>query len=69
MYVCMYVCMYPKIRGTVLGVPINKDYSILGSIFGFPYFGKLLYIYIYMCPNKLQLTYPAAKPYSLNPNA
>ena len=27
--------------GTFLGVPHNKDYSILGSILGFPYFGKL----------------------------
>ena len=30
--------------GTFLGVPIiNKDYSILGSILGFPYLGKLPY--------------------------
>ena len=28
-------------RGTFFGGPHNKDYSILGSILGFPYFGKL----------------------------
>ena len=32
---------FPKIRGTMLGSPYNKDYSILGSIMGSPYFGKL----------------------------
>ena len=32
---------FPKIRGTLLGVPYNKDYSILGSILGSPYLGKL----------------------------
>ena len=31
---------FPKIRGTFFGVPHNKDYSILGSILGLPYFGK-----------------------------
>ena len=30
---------FPKIWGTNLGP--NKDYSILGSILGSPYFGKL----------------------------
>ena len=30
---------FPKIRGTFLGP--NKDYSMLGSILGSPYFGKL----------------------------
>ena len=30
---------FPKIRGTI-GDPQNKDYSILGSILGFPYFGE-----------------------------
>ena len=34
---------FPKIRGTILGVH-NKDYSILGSILGSPYFGKLPYV-------------------------
>ena len=28
-------------RGTLFGCPYNKDYSILGSILGSPYFGKL----------------------------
>ena len=32
---------FPKIRGTILGGPNNKDYSILGCILGSPYFGKL----------------------------
>ena len=37
----MVLWEFPKIRGTFLGVPFNKDYSILGSILGFPYFGKV----------------------------
>ena len=28
-------------RGTILGGPHNQDYSILGSILGYRYFGKL----------------------------
>ena len=28
-------------RGTLFRGPYNKDYSILGSILGSPYFGKL----------------------------
>ena len=33
---------FPKIRGTILGVPVRRTIdSILGSILGFPYFGKL----------------------------
>ena len=37
---------FPKLGGgggggTLLGVPHNKDYSILGSILGSPYFEKL----------------------------
>ena len=33
---------FPKIRHTFLGVAIiNKDYNILGSMLGSPYFGKL----------------------------
>ena len=32
---------FPKIRGTLIGGPHNKDYSILGSILGSPNFGKL----------------------------
>ena len=35
--------MFLKIRGTLFGGPYNKDYSILGSILGSPYFGKLPY--------------------------
>ena len=30
-----------QIRGTLCRDPFNKDYSILGSILGSPYFGKL----------------------------
>ena len=37
---------FPKIRGYLFGGPNNKDYSILGSILGSPYFGKLLYSYM-----------------------
>ena len=32
---------FPEIRGTFLGGPNNKDYRVLGSILGSPYFGKL----------------------------
>ena len=32
---------FPKIRGTCLGGPHNKDSSVLGSILGSPYLGKL----------------------------
>ena len=32
---------FPKIRGNFLGGTNNSDDSILGSIFGFPYSGKL----------------------------
>ena len=34
----------PKIGGYLFGGPNNKDYSILGSILGYLYFGKLPYI-------------------------
>ena len=34
-------CGFPKIRGTLFGSPYNKDYSILGSLLGPHYFGKL----------------------------
>ena len=37
---------FPKIRGTFLGSPNNKDYSILGSILGYLNFGKLPYNHI-----------------------
>ena len=36
---------FPKIRGTFSEGPYNKDYSILGSILGSPYSGKLPYIW------------------------
>ena len=32
---------FPKISGTILGGPYNKDYSILGSILGSPHLEKL----------------------------
>ena len=35
---------FPKIMGTILGDPHNKDSSILGSILGSPCLGKLPYI-------------------------
>ena len=31
---------FPKIRGTLFGGPQNKDYIILGSILGSPYYGN-----------------------------
>ena len=34
---------FPKIRGTLFGGLHNKAFSILGSILGSPYFGKLPY--------------------------
>ena len=34
---------FPNIMGTLFGGPHNKDFSILGSILGYPYFGKLPY--------------------------
>ena len=34
--------MFPKIRGTILGVPIRRTIVFL-SILGSPYFGKLPY--------------------------
>ena len=34
---------FPKIRSYLSGGPHNKSYSILGSILGFPYFGKVSY--------------------------
>ena len=32
---------FPQIRGIILGGPNNKDYTILGSILGVPFIGKL----------------------------
>ena len=37
---------FPIIRGTLFGGPHNKDYSILGSILGSLYFGKLPYEFL-----------------------
>ena len=37
---------FPKIRGTLLGGPHNKDHSILGSILGSLYSRKLPYVQI-----------------------
>ena len=34
--------VFPRIRGYRFGGPHNKDCSILGSILGYPYVGKLL---------------------------
>ena len=33
---------FPKVRGTFLGGAHNKDYSILGSILGYPNLGNYL---------------------------
>ena len=49
---CIYIHMgVAKMLGYLFGDPHNKDYSILGSILGSPYLGKLpcVYIYIYRC--------------------
>ena len=35
------ISVFPKIRGTFLGGPWNQDHSILGSILGHPYSGKI----------------------------
>ena len=40
-YLGFRVWGFPKIWGTLIGGPHNKDYSILGSILGSPNFGKL----------------------------
>ena len=32
---------FPEIRGAFLGDPYTNDYSILGSVLGYPNFGKL----------------------------
>ena len=45
----MYIWGFPKIRDTILGIPMKKDYSILGSILGFFILGNYhIYIYIYI---------------------
>ena len=40
------ICGFPKIRGTLIGGPHNKDYSILGSILGSPDFGNVPFCFI-----------------------
>ena len=40
---------FPKIRGTFLGVPIIRTIVYWGLYWGTLYFGKLPYIYIYIC--------------------
>ena len=35
---------FPKIRGTILGVPIDRVIILLGSILGSPFSGKLPFI-------------------------
>ena len=44
---CMKYGVFPKL-GVPFGGPHNKDYGILGSILGSPYFGKLPYMFIYI---------------------
>ena len=46
---------FPKIRGTFSGGPYNKDYSILGSILGSPYLGKLPYIVVRLASGQILL--------------
>ena len=49
---------FPKIRGALFGGPHNKDYSILGSILGSPYFGKLPYGHsIPNCEDRMERTW------------
>ena len=47
-YMYVYIWGFPKIKGTLFACPYNKDYSILGSILGSPYFGRLPYMYIHI---------------------
>ena len=44
-YIYIYIWGFPKIRGTILGGPYNKGYSILGLSLGSPNFGKLPYMH------------------------
>ena len=46
---CVYLLGFPQLRGTFFGGPYKKDYSILGSILGYPYFGKLPYLCDTVC--------------------
>ena len=49
-----YIWGFPKIRGTILGVPIIRTIVFWGSILGSPHFEKLPYmfvsIYLFMVP-------------------
>ena len=47
----MSIWEFPKVRGTFLGILIIRTivYIILGSILGFPYFGKVPYVCV--CSN------------------
>ena len=49
----MAFCGFPKIRGTVFGDPYNKDYNILGSMLGFPYFGKVPFSGLRKCVKRV----------------
>ena len=50
--------------GYLFGDPYNKDYSILGSILGSPYFGKLAYLGCKGTVGMVQLQRMAAPPQS-----
>ena len=54
---------FPKIRGTILGVPNIKDHSILGSMLGSPYFGKLP-LHITRGPPEVALQHTAPRRHS-----
>ena len=48
MCVCIHILGgFPKLGGPFSGGPHNKDYSVLGSIWGFSYIGKISYAYVY----------------------
>ena len=50
---------FPKL-GVSFGGPYNKDYSILGSIMGYPNFGKLPYHLLF--PWKVFLSFSILHP-------
>ena len=47
---------FPKILGTFLGVPPNKDYRIFGSSFRSPYLGKLPNVWVRLWDVGLEYT-------------
>ena len=59
--------------GTLLGVPHNKDYSILGSILGSPYFGKLPFVlniaFKLIIPTKIMFGLEATREMHVNADA